>query len=80
MANARDTLKMLRRAREVAEELQGTPRSIPEFATAEEADDEVFLGELDQHVFECTVCGWWCEVSEMSEKHEDFVCTDCEDD
>lgn len=33
------------------------------------------LGILDSEIFLCDECGWWCEVSDMSE--EENVCDDC---
>jgi len=35
----------------------------------------VELQLLDEEIFECEQCGWWCELNEMSE--DAMVCTDC---
>lgn len=37
-----------------ADELQGTCKSLAEAG-------------LDELIFECERCNWWCEISEMSE-------------
>lgn len=74
-------------ARKVAEVLQGTTLITIEQALVQiEANpaletDQTFCGELDQLVFECNECGWWCELSEMSNRPEyDYVCDDCAPD
>lgn len=33
---------------------------------------------VDQEVFCCESCGWWCDQSEMSDK--DWTCDDCHDE
>lgn len=39
------------------------------------------LAEIDNSIFCCESCGWWCEVSEMSmEVPDDLVCQGCEDE
>lgn len=46
---------------------------------AQDLEDHMpFLNYLDQTIFCCEQCNWWCEISEMSE-HEDWVCRDCVD-
>lgn len=41
------------------------------------------LGEAEEEVecnlFVCDECGWYCEMSEMSEDEEDSICTGCKD-
>ncbi len=36
------------------------------------------LQEFDQEIFNCHICGWWCEISE-SAAHESYelICEDC---
>lgn len=67
-------------ADEIAEELRGTAESLEavceHFEMAEAVNDESFCSEIDQLVFCCDTCGWWCEQSEMSED-EEWVCEDC---
>ena len=33
------------------------------------------LQVLDEQIFQCDTCGWWCEVGEESE--EPSICNDC---
>ena len=33
--------------------------------------------QIDNEIFLCTGCGWWCEVSEMSEEDDEQVCVEC---
>ena len=32
---------------------------------------------IDQAIFLCDECGWWCSQDENSEKVEEWVCEDC---
>lgn len=43
-------------------------------------DDTEFLAYLDGEIFCCAACGWWYEVSEMSDIETDTVCVGCEED
>lgn len=66
------------RGQEVAEELEGTCRSLHEVASEEETEDPDFLEALDELVFNCTCCGRWFEVGEMTEDCDgELICTDC---
>lgn len=33
--------------------------------------------QIDNQIFECEVCGWWCEISEQHEGEENGICDDC---
>lgn len=71
---------MLARAEEAAHDLQGTCSTLIEKGYEEESDDRVFCGRLDELVFECTECNWWCEQSEMAENPDDeWICQECFD-
>jgi hypothetical protein len=70
------TNPMIVRAKEVAEELRGTTKSLSNVATDEETNDATFCAELDSHVFQCECCGWWCSDDEGS-CGSDQVCYDC---
>lgn len=65
-------------AHDAAERLQGTCKSLadlgPEFEAIE--DNPKFCAELDQLVFCCDGCNWWCELNEMAEG-ADWKCEDC---
>lgn len=65
-------------ATEAASQLQGTCKSIPELGEEFEAllNDDAFCARLDELVFECEECGWWCEISEMSQNKE-WTCEEC---
>lgn len=38
--------------------------------------ESLFLAEVDQELFLCDQCGWWCATEEMSD-HEMLICQDC---
>ncbi len=38
-------------------------------------DHQPFLEYLDNEIFLCDGCGWWCETSEMSDSGQ---CYDCD--
>ena len=62
------------RGQQAAEDLLGTGKALWDVLTEEEQDDQDILQELDQQVFQCSVCDWWCEIGEMTEDHR---CSDC---
>jgi len=68
---------------DIAHELQGSASSLEsvlEYNGMEAAgDDQDFLQALDQLVFCCDDCGWWCEISEMIDTGDssEQVCDDC---
>lgn len=42
-------------------------------------EDEV-TGILDQHIFQCSACGWWCGIEEESSEgtdSQDWICEEC---
>lgn len=74
---------MRERACKCAEDLIGTCKSLHDEATEEEQNNYDFCDELDQNVFCCDDCGWWCGIDEMAENPEGKggqYCTDCRDD
>lgn len=39
------------------------------------------LSNIDNEVFNCSKCGWWCEISEESgDEDGELTCTDCSSD
>lgn len=75
MSEDEDTVaRMTARAREVADELLGTAKSLHEAASDAEIDSRAFNAELDMHVFCCEGCGWWCAAEE---ENDDGECADC---
>ncbi len=67
------------KAQEVADFLQGTCAmlhgALAEFDCEELEDDDKFCSCLDNLVFCCDDCGWWCEAGDYGE--EDGKCEDC---
>ncbi len=64
---------------------QGTCMSTQEVLNhldAEDFDeDDLDWALIENEIFNCVCCGWWCEVSEECDKgFDEPVCTDCEDD
>lgn len=51
-----------------------------EFNLSEDDSDTFEAALVEAEVFECTHCGWYCEYAEMSDKHCEPVCQDCEDE
>lgn len=71
-----------RTVEQIAYELQGSCDSLARVLERHEMEgaenDSTFCYALDALVFECTCCGWWFEVSEMSDDPEhDWQCEDC---
>jgi hypothetical protein len=68
----------------VVDYLRGTCLSLDDAVTAlaaqELADHMPFLNHLDQEIFCCNQCGWWCDQDEeASEDHglDEWTCTEC---
>lgn len=65
----------------IIEYLRGTCRSLEEACQMSETTEDALtpeqLGELDDELFLCDSCGWWCGMDEMY--NEDGVCDDCFD-
>ena len=39
---------------------------------------EMLFWELvENFIFNCTQCGWWCETSDMAETEGEWICEDC---
>lgn len=62
----------------LVEEYRGTCNSLME-SDENWLDEQGLLQEFDNEIFECELCGWWCEQSEMSEGMPQ-VCDDCADE
>lgn len=69
----------------IIEGLQGTTGSIQkqlDFYYPEMTEDDLTEdghNKLDQEIFLCAHCGWWCEISEESGNEFELVCNDCEE-
>lgn len=65
--------------------LQGTCISLNEGTQALfDLDEDCLTTEnsqqIDDEIFLCEECGWWYEVSEMSEREDEQVCNDCHEE
>lgn len=60
------------------DDLVGTAKSDAEYEDL--FNDLAFCSWLDQEIFMCSACGWWCEISEEASEDSDFddlTCADC---
>ena len=67
---------------EVIHELLGTCDSPAMKGNYVEAlfDDAEFCAYLDDQIFRCNECGWWCDISEEASEDNDrdeLTCSDC---
>lgn len=66
---------------DIVYDLNGTCKSLYVVLNYYEAeyleDNEQFLNYLDQELFLCDTCAWWCPVSEMSDNEQFNECCDC---
>jgi hypothetical protein len=63
-------------------DLQGTCENLDSFlerSAPELIDHLPFLQHLDNQIFCCEQCNWWCELSEMAD-NDDWECRDCSPD
>lgn len=63
-------------AEQAAVALLGTAKNLHSLGVTFEvaSGDTLFCRRLDELVFECQECGWWCSVDEL---HNDELCEDC---
>ena len=42
-------------------------------------ENEIFLGIIDAAIFNCTQCGWWWDISDLSynEHAGELICSEC---
>lgn len=63
---------------EIVDHLKGSCLTI--YAELEDDEDEDVVQEhLDQFIFECEGCGWWCEIDELHNDTDAQLCDDCYD-
>jgi hypothetical protein len=64
-------------------DLQGTCEGLESFLERHEkpelADNMQFLRHLDNQIFCCEQCMWWCDLSEMAD-NDNWECRDCAPD
>jgi hypothetical protein len=51
-------------------------KELPEDMEFEDLTDKEAM-KLDLEIFQCAQCGWWYDVSEMSENDDDQYCEGC---
>lgn len=51
-------------------------QALEDYEVPELEDNDSFLSYLDNEIFRCECCNWWCPISEMSEQG-DWECRDC---
>lgn len=58
-----------------------TIQSAIEFHYPEMDEDDLTeddINHIDNEIFNCSTCGWWCEISDESGTQEnELVCNDC---
>ena len=73
-----DTLSMQEALNEIVQDYLG---SCDELADSDHdwLDENGLFGAIDDIMFRCESCGWWCEISEQAnqEKYLEQVCSDC---
>jgi hypothetical protein len=76
---ARDKTKLIN---DIVDDLRGSSTGLHSMLESHDAewleDDDELLTAIDDSIFLCSMCDWWCEMSEMSEHPDhDYECTDC---
>ena len=69
------------RAQEIVSQLTGSCQDVQSaLHDGEDEYDPVLVEVLDDNIFNCAVCGWWCENEEMSDDEDGPKCNDCAED
>lgn len=68
------------RIEEIIETLAGTCTYIGDVCSIEEMADKDLWASIDDAIFECDRCGWWCEISGQSDMDGEMICEDCNDE
>lgn len=66
---------------ELIESLNGTCKTIAEALPDDMEEDDLTEADhedIDNQIFLCEQCNWWCEICERIE--EDDICEDCKDE
>ncbi len=66
---------------QLIEDLQGTTSTINDHLPDGMDENDLTSDDhdaIDNAIFYCSCCGWWCEISEMADTDEiDQICEDC---
>lgn len=76
------TLAELDEYNALIEQLRGTCDTLDNVLFREDKehlqDHMPFLDYMDNHIFQCTQCSWWCEISEAEDSaYGELICNDC---
>lgn len=64
----------------IIDALRGTCDSLSDKASDELQNDDRFCAYVDENIFLCHQCGWWCEIAEESSEDyglDEWTCEDC---
>lgn len=66
------------RAHEIVAQLTGSAQTLQAaLRDGEDEYDPVLVEAIDDAIFNCTTCGWWCENEEMAESDDGPQCMEC---
>lgn len=64
---------------EIEQSLLGTCQELSSVVSDGEEDECLEQIAARGNIELCVCCGWWCELSEMSDGGGEYVCNDCLD-
>ena len=66
---------------DIIDELQGTCQSLS-WDMDRFLEEHNGYEEIDEQIFLCDICGWWCEVGEEADEQPmgEMICQECADD
>jgi hypothetical protein len=71
----------LKRAQEIVGYLTGSCQGVCSvLVEGEDEYDETLVAAIEENIFNCACCGWWCENEEMTGQEDGPMCRDCEKD
>jgi hypothetical protein len=75
-------MEIREQAKVIADELRGTCDGCVDDKIEEHgfADVMALHYALDDLIFNCVRCGWWCEIAEAVETDGEFYCDQCADE
>jgi hypothetical protein len=79
------TNEELNRWNQLIYDINGTCEDLNNFLEDHESEDLIdhtpFLEHLDSEIFCCAGCGWWYDISDMSDNEEaqEPICNNCGD-
>lgn len=65
----------------IIKDLRGTHQHFDETNyTRRGFDEDKLYREIDNEIFQCSCCSWWCDISECNNVDDENVCNDCLDE